>query len=174
GKLIQSWGEPGTGPSQFNLPHGIRVTADGRVLVADRENDRIQIFTPDGQYLDEWRHVQRPTDIFIDQKGLIYVSELWWRIGNRSFVHGVIRHDLPGRVSVLDPEGNVLLRWASADRCATGNFVAPHAICVDSHGDMYVGEVTWTFGVKRGGVPADCHTLQKFILRGTPPTGGVV
>ena len=169
GRLVQSWGEPGTGPGQFNLPHGICVAADGRVLVADRENDRIQIFSPDGQYLDEWPHVQRPTDIFIDRNGLIYVSELWWRVGQRSFAHGTIKYDLPGRVSVLDANGNVLLRWANADRCAPGNFVAPHAICVDSHSDLYVGEVTNTFGVRPGLVPPDCHTLQKFALRGSPP-----
>ena len=46
GALLQSWGEPGTAPGHFNLPHGLRVAADGRVLVADRENDRIQIFSP--------------------------------------------------------------------------------------------------------------------------------
>src|ERR671926_211444 len=51
GKLIQSWGEPGTAPGQFILPHGIWVAADGRVLVADRENDRVQIFSPNGEFL---------------------------------------------------------------------------------------------------------------------------
>src|ERR671935_1003258 len=43
GALIASWGEPGTGPGQFMLPHGIAVDRDGRVLVCDRESDRIQI-----------------------------------------------------------------------------------------------------------------------------------
>ncbi|MCL5027313.1 MAG: peptidyl-alpha-hydroxyglycine alpha-amidating lyase family protein [Chloroflexi bacterium] len=165
GKLIQSWGEPGTGPGQFNLPHGIWVAPDARVFVADRENDRIQIFSPDGQYLDEWTHVQRPTDIYMDRDELIYISELWWVVGQNSFRMGPIRFDLPGRVSVLDPNGHVLVRWANADRCAPGNFVAPHCICADSHGDLYVGEVTWTFGVSRGHVPADCHTFQKFARK---------
>src|SRR5438477_273239 len=59
GRLLQSWGEPGAGPGQFNLPHGIAVLADGRVLVADRENDRIQLFDPEGKYLDQWTQVQR-------------------------------------------------------------------------------------------------------------------
>ena len=44
GTLIQSWGEPGTGPGQFNLPHGVWVDGD-RVYVADRQNNRVQIFT---------------------------------------------------------------------------------------------------------------------------------
>ena len=63
---------------------------------------------------------------------------------------------------MLDPDGNLLHRWISADRCAAGNFVAPHTIAVDSRGDFYVGEVTYTFGVARGDIPEDCHTLQKF------------
>ena len=169
GKLVQSWGEPGAGPGQFNLPHGICTAADGRVLVADRENDRIQFFSPDGEYLDQWTHVQRPTDIVIDREGLIYVSSLWWLVGQHSFVNGPIRHDLPGHISILDPNGNVLLRWISADRCAPGNFVAPHTLCVDSNGDLYVGEVTYTFGVSKDLVPPDCHTFQKFARKGSPP-----
>jgi DNA-binding beta-propeller fold protein YncE len=132
------------------------------VIVADRENDRIQFFSPDGQYLDQWTHVQRPTDIYIDRDGLVYVSELWWRVGQTSFVYGPIKHDLPGRVSVLDLQGNVLLRWTSADRCAPGNFIAPHTLCVDSRGDLYVGEVTHTFAVQHGLVPSHAHTFQKF------------
>ncbi|MBI2940849.1 MAG: hypothetical protein HYY04_10470 [Chloroflexi bacterium] len=162
GKLIQSWGEPGTGPGQFYLPHGVEVAADGRVLVADRENDRIQFFSPDGEYLGEWTNVQRPTDIHIDRDGLIYVAELRWTVGQRSMVRGPITEDQPGRVSVLDPNGAVLTRWGGADPCAPGNFCAPHGICVDSHGDVYVGEVTYTFGVRTGLVPPDCHTFQKF------------
>ena len=169
GELIQSWGEPGIGPGQFNLPHGIFVADDGRVLVADRENDRVQFFSPDGEYLDQWTHVQRPTDVFIDRNGLVYVSSLWWRVGQKSWVNGPIRHDLPGHISVLDPDGNVLLRWVSADRCAPGNFVAPHTLAVDSKGDLYVGEVTYTFGIKPGGVPPDCHMFQKFSRKGSPP-----
>jgi len=165
GKLIRSWGEPGTGPGQFHLPHAVFVARDGRVLVADRENDRIQFFSPEGEYLDQWTHVQRPTDLYIDRGGLVYVSELWWRVGQSSFVHGPIKYDLPGRLSVFDLDGNLLLRWCSADRCAAGNFIAPHTLCVDSRGDLYVGEVTYTYAVKNGLVPADAHTFQKFMRK---------
>jgi hypothetical protein len=48
GTFVGSWGEPGTGPGQFNLPHSTWVHTDGRVLVADRQNDRIQIFDSEG------------------------------------------------------------------------------------------------------------------------------
>jgi sugar lactone lactonase YvrE len=162
GKLIQSWGEPGTGPGQFRLPHGVGISPDNRVFVTDRENDRIQIFDRDGKFLDMWTHCQRPTDISFDKDGLVYVSELWWKPGSQSFTNGKIKYDLPGGVRVFDLAGNLLIHWCSADREAAGNFVAPHTICVDSHGDLYVGEVTWTFGVSRGGIKEDAHTLQKF------------
>jgi len=162
GRLIKTWGAPGNGPGQFNLVHGVAVAADGRVLIADRENDRIQFFSPDGAYLDAWDHVQRPTNIAIDGEGRVYVSELWRRAGEESMRLGVVPDDRPGRVGVYDAAGNVLARFGGPDRCAPGNFVAPHDICVDSHGDLYVAEVTWTFGVRPGHVPADCHTLQKF------------
>jgi streptogramin lyase len=164
GELLGSWGEPGNGPGQFNLSHGVAVAPDGRVFVADRENDRIQIFAPDGAYLTEWRQVQRPTNVAFGADGRVYVSELWRRAGETSMLHGLIPDDRPGRACVLDLDGNVLARWGGPDRCAPGSFVAPHDICVDSHGDVYVGEVAWTFGVKPGHVPAGCHSLQKFRL----------
>jgi DNA-binding beta-propeller fold protein YncE len=160
GKLIQSWGEPGTGPGQFNLPHGIRVAADGRVLVADRENDRIQFFSPDGKYLDQWTDLLRPADIAIDRAGWVYVVEEGWRRNQRSFIHGV--RVLPARVSVFDEKGNLLTRWGSPDGCSPGNFASPHGICVDSHGDIYVGEVV---GAHPDLYPPDCHSLQKFTRK---------
>ncbi len=161
GELLGSWGEPGRDPGQFVVPHGIWI-ADDRVFVADRENDRIQIFSLGGELLEIWDHVQRPTAIYVDGNGLVYISSLWWR-GGEADLGGISRtYDLPGGVYVLDLHGNVLTRWCSADRCAPGAFVAPHCIVADSRGDIYVGEVTWTFGVQRGDVAADCHTLQKF------------
>ena len=165
GAFVASWGEPGTGPGQFHLPHGIWVAPDGRVLVADRENDRIQVFNPEGAYLDQWTDVQRPTALFIDSEGLVYVSELAWKSGDRSFVHGAIATRQPGRVSVFDRDGTVLARWGGDDPCAAGNFAAPHDICADSQGTIYVGEVTHAFTGQFGEVPDDCHTLQAFARR---------
>ncbi len=166
GKLIQSWGEPGMGEGQFNLPHGIFVDSDGRVMVADRENDRIQIFTPDGKFIEQWDDVQRPTNIYIGPDGNVYVSELWWRVGQKSFKQGQITTNQPSRVSVFNRKGKLLHRFGGDDPCAAGNFCAAHDICVDSKGDVYVTEVTYTFAVRNGVVPEDCHTFQKFALKG--------
>jgi sugar lactone lactonase YvrE len=166
GTLLGSWGEVGVGPGQFHLPHGICVTADGRVLVGDRENDRIQVFDLDGRYVTQWTDVQRPCDLTVDADGLVYVAELWRPRGTASFTRGVTPTDLPGRVTVFDPDGSVVARWGAStvSRNSPGNFIAPHGIAVDSRGAVYVGEVTGTFGVRAKRVPADhgSHQLQKF------------
>jgi DNA-binding beta-propeller fold protein YncE len=164
GELKQSWGTPGGGPGEFHLPHGIAASSDGRIWVCDRENDRIQIFSPDGEYLSEWTDVQRPTQIYIDAKGIAYVSELWWRPGQKSYRFGDQTVSRPPRVSVFNIDGTLLSRFgASENMAAEGALVAPHGICADSRGDIYVPEVTDTFGVKPGCVPSDTHTFQKFV-----------
>ena len=77
GKLLHSWGEVGTGPGQFHLPHGIAIDNDETIIVCDRENDRLQFFDSGGNFLYMWTDVRRPTHAVVDKDGLIYVSELW-------------------------------------------------------------------------------------------------
>jgi DNA-binding beta-propeller fold protein YncE len=163
GELLASWGEPGAGPGQFMLPHGIAVDATGNVLICDRESDRIQVFTANGRYVREITDVQRPTQIVL-ARGLMYISELGWRPGQRSFRNGSIVKEMPARVSVLDANGTVVMRLSGSDPCGPGSFCAPHGLAVDTNGDLYVAEVTWTVAGKAGLVPPDCHTLQKLVL----------
>jgi sugar lactone lactonase YvrE len=167
GELKRSWGVPGQGPGQFFLPHGLAVHTDGRVFVCDRENDRIQIFSPDGEYLAEWTDTRRPTHLVFDAQNRAYVSELWWQPGQTSLRYGPAG-DNPtvrsGRVSVYDGDGRVLARWGGADPVAAGNFAAPHGLAVDSRRAVYVSEVTWTFAASRGHVPESTHSFQKFTL----------
>jgi NHL repeat len=110
GNLIRSWGEPGTGPGEFNVPHSLCLLADGRLAVADRENDRIQIFTLKGEFLGEWANVQRPSSIVQDSAGRIWVAELAWRSGERSPRRGLLASDEPARLTVLDADGTILGR----------------------------------------------------------------
>jgi DNA-binding beta-propeller fold protein YncE len=160
-ELLQSWGEPGMGPGQFHLPHSAWVHTDGRVFVADRQNDRIQIFGPTGEYLSEWIDVRRPQDIFI-RDGLVYVGELLYRKGDVSLRRGTIGQDEPNRLSIYDLEGNCVLRWGDLDGTRDGYFIAPHGIWVDDEGSIYLAEVTHTIVSRMGlGVP-ETHTIQKF------------
>ncbi|MEI9851548.1 MAG: 6-bladed beta-propeller [Sphingomonas sp.] len=115
GELRNSFGDVGTGPGQFHLPHGIALDRDENIIVCDRENDRLQFFDRTGRYITMWTDVLRPTDVTVDKDGLIYVSELWRPMepGQGSFVHGFAGHDLPGRVSVFRGDGKLVARWGA-------------------------------------------------------------
>ena len=67
GVLQFSWGEPGSGPGQFRLVHGIIVGTDGTVYVGDRMNSRIQAFSPKGEFITQWNDVYQPDDLLIDE-----------------------------------------------------------------------------------------------------------
>jgi DNA-binding beta-propeller fold protein YncE len=166
GRLLFSWGEPGSGPGQFRIPHGIAVDREGVVYVADRENSRIQLFSPKGEYVTKWNDVARPCQVFVDAAGKIFVAELGYRAGMWPGTTAPTPDATGGRVSVFDPKGKLLARWGGGlNPTAPGDFFAPHDICVDSRGDIYVAEVTMSAGGNRGLVSPDCHSLQKFVHR---------
>jgi DNA-binding beta-propeller fold protein YncE len=163
-RLLDSWGEPGSGPGEFQVPHGIAIDRRGVVYVADRENSRIQLFGPGGEWLGEWMDVARPCEVFIDGSGRFYVAELGFRAGRWPGSGPPPPGSTGGRVSIFDREGGLLARWGGGDDpCAPGDFFAPHDIWVNSRGDIYVAEVTLSAGGNRGMVPPTCHTLQKFV-----------
>ena len=166
GQLLFSWGEPGSGPGQFHVPHGIAVDRQGTVFVADRENSRIQIFSPDGKFLREWTNIARPCQVAFDGVGNLFVAELGYRAGMWPGTVTPTPDATGGRVSVFDPGGGLLARWGGGENpTAPGDFFAPHDICIDTHGDLYVAEVTMSAGGNRGLVSPDCHSLQKFVLQ---------
>jgi hypothetical protein len=75
GAHVRTWGEPGQKPGQFTTPHGIWVLADGRVLVGDRENHRVQIFDGSGDYLSEIGGTYLPMAIYADEGEIIHVTD---------------------------------------------------------------------------------------------------
>ena len=157
GELLLSWGEPGSGPGQFNVPHGIAIDKQDKVYVADRENSRIQIFTSDGELLTEWTNVARPCHIFIDDQ-IVFTAELGFKVGLFPGDTAPSSDPPGGRVSIFNLEGELQARWGNGDHPdAPGDFYGPHDICTDSSGDLYVGEVT------PGSSPQECHVLQKFV-----------
>jgi DNA-binding beta-propeller fold protein YncE len=164
GRRLFSWGSPGSLPGQFNLPHGIAVDRDGQVYVADRENSRIQIFTGDGRFVTEWTDVARPMQVAVDAQDNVFVAEVGWRAGMFPWQTPPGPDPAGARVSIFTRAGQLQARWGGGDDpCAAGDFYAPHDLCLDSHGDLYVGEVVLSAGGNRGLVSPACHVLQKFV-----------
>ena len=164
GKLLFSWGEPGTDPGQFNIVHNICTDDDGYVYVADRENHRIQVFDSNGKYETQWNNMHRPCALYMDRgpNPLCYIGELGPGLATNKNIPNVGH-----RLIILTVEGKVLVRLG--DRLAgekAGQFIAPHGIAVDSHGDIYVGEVSWTIAGQHLNPPKELRSLQKLIKRG--------
>jgi hypothetical protein len=143
GRLLLSWGEPGTDPGQFNIVHNIVTDADGWVYVADRENHRVEVFDGSGKYEAQWNNMHRPCGLYCHRgpRPEFIIGELG--SGMR------VNRAHPGigpRVTVCDKHGAVMARLGGENGpgLEAGKFIAPHGIALDSRGDIYVGEVSYT------------------------------
>jgi hypothetical protein len=143
GKRLLSWGEPGTDPGQFNIVHNIVTDAEGWVYVADRENHRVQVFDGNGKYETQWVNMHRPCGLYCCRG-----PQLRFIIGELGPGMSVNRDhpNLGPRLSIVDGEGKLIARLGGTDGpgLEPGKFVAPHGLALDSHGDIYVGEVSYT------------------------------
>ena len=74
GKFIKSWGRKGSAPGEFDIPHTLAMDSRGRLFVGDRQNNRIQIFDQDGNFIDQLFQFSRPSGVFIDKSDTIYVA----------------------------------------------------------------------------------------------------
>ena len=162
GKHVMSWGEPGTDPGHFNLPHNLVTDRDGLVYVADRENHRVQIFDGRGAYQGQWNNLHRPCGLYVDRAqngGTFYVGEL----GHALPVNASVAN-LGPRVTVLDAKGQKIARFGGQFAGEKpGEFVAPHGVVTDSRGDVYVAEVSWTAKGRHENPPREIRCLQKFV-----------
>ena len=75
GKFIKTWGKLGSGPGEFKTPHGLAFDSRGRLFVADRGNNRLQIFDQDGKFLEEWKQFSRLSGIYIDKNDMLYGAD---------------------------------------------------------------------------------------------------
>jgi peptidylamidoglycolate lyase len=135
GTFLFDWGTKGDAPGQFNLPHGITLDDEGRVYVADRSNLRVQIFTPDGDFLAAWG-----ADVFGDEArpwglefhaGRIYVID-----------GGNMNPNTPdyARLTIVEKDGRVVTSWSSYGS-APGQLSWGHDVTVGLDGSVYTAEV---------------------------------
>ena len=154
-----SWGSPGIDPGQFIRPHNVAVDSNDRVYIVDRECHRIQIFDPKGNFITMWSNIHRP-DAMALRDDLIYIGEL-------NGMPGV--DDAPGlghRVSIFNLEGELLTRFGDPEEGeGPGQFIAPHGIAVDSHGDLYVADVAFTIRGRHLDPPVQFKSLRKFTRK---------
>jgi DNA-binding beta-propeller fold protein YncE len=124
---VTQWGKLGTKPGDFNSPYSIAINADGKVYVADANNNRIEIFTTDGGLVGQFGvngaapgQLDKPKSVALDAKGNLYVGDT----GNK-------------RIQIFDGAGNYLAGWGSVGKMP-GQFDVPHDIAVDQWGNIYV------------------------------------
>lgn len=122
GGFIKTWGTRGTRGGEFNLPHSIVVDAKERVLVGDRENNRIQVFDLEGKLLAVWRGYA-PYGLAFDPSGNLFVAD-----------------GRANKVNLLDSAGKVKKSWGRKGP-KPGQFDMPHMLAFDSAGNLYVAEV---------------------------------
>jgi DNA-binding beta-propeller fold protein YncE len=118
GKMLKTWGRRGSGPGEFHTPHSVTLDAKGNVYVTDRENDRIQVFDPDGRVLAIWPDLHSVDSIYI-RDNMLYAGA-----------------GLDNKILKLDLSGKLLGSWGSEKVVGY-----PHGICVDGKGTLYVAEV---------------------------------
>lgn len=162
GEHLRSWGDPGVKPGQFAVPHDIRIHANGEIWVADRENDRLQIFSPEGDFIRLLDGFARPASLDFGPDGEVYVFELGYRAGMFPGNQPPYAEAPGGRLTIIDHRGKTLCQIAGGDATAeAGDFYAPHNVRVDANGDLYLTEVVWAAGGGRGLAPKGCPALQK-------------
>jgi len=124
GEYLAHWGRKGKADGEFDLVHDVTVDARGRVYVADRTNQRVQIFDPTGKYLGKWTDLGAPWGLqYAERENAIYMCD---GLNNR-----VVKLNLDGEIlGVLGSYGKI-----------QGKFDFAHNIAVDSEGSIYVAEI---------------------------------
>jgi outer membrane protein assembly factor BamB len=150
GRWVKTWGERGTGPSQFNILHSIANDAKGNIYVADRTNRRIQVFDPDGTFLRQFTidvPFNKPPNVMLGampsaESNALAVSGAPWAIcitpGPRQVLYS--SDAVPGRIYKLSLDGKVLGVLGEAGK-ELKQFGWIHEIACPSENELYVAEL---------------------------------
>ena len=122
GNFIKAWGKKGKGPGEFDIAHSVAIDAKGLVYVADRNNQRIQVFDAEGTFMREWRFPGTPCGLFITPD-----QTLW------------LAHGHAGQVLKLDLDGKVLGAMGKQGR-GLGQFGEAHFIAVSARNEIFVAD----------------------------------
>jgi hypothetical protein len=158
GEFISEFGECGTGPGQFNTVHGLSVDSNQRIYVADRSNDRIQVFEEDGTFVAEWPNIASPACVHVDESDAVWVCG---RTTNR-----LLKYDTEGHLQYYF--GAYSMTSGGFDG-GNGGFARPHGMDVDREGNVYVANFDGDVITKYTPRPdADRSKLVLPLMRGTP------
>jgi sugar lactone lactonase YvrE len=75
GKFLMQWGQRGSGPNDFNPPHGLAMDKEGRLYVADRGNKDVKVFDQSGKLLEDWKQFGTAAGVFVDKNDILYVAD---------------------------------------------------------------------------------------------------
>jgi len=144
GKFIATWGRMGTEPGNFRDPHDLYVGGSkGYVYVADRQNNRIQVFDQQGTLIAGWKQFGQPSSVFVDKNDNIYVGATYQDPSrgpvNRASTGPndraiVIGHAITGELKYLIPDPGDLSKMTDTGTSASG-------IAVDDRGNIYAADV---------------------------------
>jgi sugar lactone lactonase YvrE len=147
GKYLGSFGLRGSGPGQFIQPHALALDSRGRLFVADRGNNRVQVMTSDGAFIADWRQFSRPSGLFIDRNDMLYSADS--ESGSVNPPHKAWTRGI--RVGSAS-DGKVMYFIPDPQRELTTGTLAAEGVAVDVHGNVYGAEV----GPRK---------LQKYVMK---------
>ncbi|MBA30485.1 MAG: peptidylglycine alpha-amidating monooxygenase [Dehalococcoidia bacterium] len=160
GNHVLSWGESGSDPGQFSLPHNITFHEEGFLVVCDRENFRVQFFDTNGSFVRQI-HFHRPQAICSGKgvfSGKLIISEAGSPSLNQSNVP-----NLGNLIKIIDFDGKEICRFGnSLGGELPDQFISPHGITQDNDGNIYVAEVSYTAYGSKLNPPQEVVSLRKW------------